>query len=81
MSRSAIRRLPLFMAYCPDAPNALAKRLEVRPEHLKRWSQDRESGRGCESTPCYLASLCLIMIWSWFVSGYDYMVADKKSLV
>jgi hypothetical protein len=55
-SLAAIRRLPLFMAYCPDAAGALAKRLEVRPEHLKRWAQDRESGRGCEfhSQPHFL---------------------------
>jgi hypothetical protein len=46
----AIRRLPLFMAYCPDASGVLAKRLEVRAEHLKRWAQDRESGRGCTSS-------------------------------
>jgi len=75
MSRSAIRRLPLFMAYCPDAPNALAKRLEVRPEHLKRWSQDRESGRGCESTSCYLAYPHIPCIWLFCT------VADEKSLV
>jgi hypothetical protein len=49
-SLAAIRRLPLFMAYCPDASGVLAKRLEVRAEHLKRWAQDRESGRGCTSS-------------------------------
>lgn len=52
-SLAAIRRLPLFMAYCPDASGVLAKRLEVRQEHLKRWAQDRESGRGCTSAPLY----------------------------
>lgn len=52
LSRAAIRRLPLFMAYCPDAPNALPARLEVRPAHFKRWAKDRESGRACTSLIC-----------------------------
>jgi hypothetical protein len=60
-SLGAIRRLPLFMAYCPDASGVLAKRLEVRAEHLKRWAQDRESGRGCTSAPLYLYSVQSIL--------------------
>jgi hypothetical protein len=45
---AAARKLPLFFAYCPDAPNALAKRLEARPKHWERWQKDREAGLGCE---------------------------------
>jgi len=59
-SLAAIRRLPLFMAYCPDASGILAKRLEVRQEHLKRWAQDRESGRGCKPAHSTPSNLCLL---------------------
>jgi hypothetical protein len=45
---AAARKLPLFFAYCPDAPDALAKRLEVRPRHWERFQQDKEKGLGCE---------------------------------
>jgi hypothetical protein len=45
---AAARKLPLFFAYCPDAPDALAKRLEVRPRHWERWQRDKERGLGCE---------------------------------
>lgn len=42
----AQRRLtmPSFLAYCPDYPGILAKRLEVRAEHLKRAKEDDEAG-------------------------------------
>jgi hypothetical protein len=53
-SNSAFMRLPLFMAYCSDALNVLSKRLEVRPAHLRRWSQDRATGRGREPFSCFL---------------------------
>jgi hypothetical protein len=48
VSAAAARKLPLFFAYCPDAPDALAKRLEVRPRHWERFQQDKEKGLGCE---------------------------------
>lgn len=36
--------MPSFLAYCPDHAGILAKRLEVRAEHLKRAKEDDEAG-------------------------------------
>ncbi|WVQ84262.1 hypothetical protein IAT38_006414 [Cryptococcus sp. DSM 104549] len=43
-TRSLSKKLPLFYTYAVDAPNILAKRLEVRPAHLKRIEEDKISG-------------------------------------
>jgi uncharacterized protein YciI len=85
-SLAAIRRLPLFMAYCPDASGVLAKRLEVRAEHLKRWAQDRESGRGCTSssflpvTPSILI-LCALHITTPFSLDLSFLPSILLDIV
>jgi hypothetical protein len=41
--------MPLYVAFCPDYPNSLEKRLSVREEHLKRAGKDKETGKSGES--------------------------------
>ncbi|KAK1925927.1 hypothetical protein DB88DRAFT_219488 [Papiliotrema laurentii] len=45
-SAASLRRLPLFFAYCPDKAGMLSKRMEVRPTHLARWSEEKDKGYG-----------------------------------
>jgi hypothetical protein len=47
-SAASLRRLPLFFAYCPDKAGMLSKRMEVRPTHLARWSEEKDKGYGGE---------------------------------
>ncbi|WWD18858.1 hypothetical protein CI109_103313 [Kwoniella shandongensis] len=41
---AAARKSPLFYAFCPDYPNVLTKRLEVRPKHFERVEADKKAG-------------------------------------
>jgi uncharacterized protein YciI len=36
--------MPRFLCYCPDYPDILDKRMEVRPQHLERVTKDKEDG-------------------------------------
>ncbi|RYY80200.1 MAG: hypothetical protein EOO69_03640 [Moraxellaceae bacterium] len=44
--------MPLFAITCTDAPDSLAKRLEVRPRHLERLKALNEQGRVILAGPC-----------------------------
>ncbi|WVR06691.1 hypothetical protein IAU60_003723 [Kwoniella sp. DSM 27419] len=45
-SQRLLRKIPLFIAFCPDAKgaNVLSTRLKVRPEHFVRVEQDKKDG-------------------------------------
>ncbi|KAK4683738.1 hypothetical protein P7C73_g6491, partial [Tremellales sp. Uapishka_1] len=55
----ALARLPLFFAYCPDYPNALAKRLGVRAQHFERFKRAQADGLVGE----WLASYPFLSTW------------------
>lgn len=44
--------MPLFAIHCTDAPDQLAKRMEVRPRHLERLKALNEQGRVILAGPC-----------------------------
>ncbi|KAL7420447.1 hypothetical protein Q5752_004397 [Cryptotrichosporon argae] len=43
----APKRLPLFLAFCPDktSPGTLERRLSVRAQHLELFAADKAAGR------------------------------------
>lgn len=43
-----ILRQSLFFAFCPDLPDALSRRMEVRPKHWARAAEDKAAGKLCE---------------------------------
>jgi len=42
-------KMPRFLCYCPDYPDALERRLAVRPDHLVRAKKDLADGTQSES--------------------------------
>lgn len=44
--------MPLFAITCTDAPDQLAKRLEVRPKHLDRLKALHANGQVILAGPC-----------------------------
>lgn len=44
--------MPLFTVNCTDAPNQLAKRIEVRPRHLERLKALHANGQVILAGPC-----------------------------
>ncbi len=44
--------MPLFVVTCTDAPNSLAKRLEVRPRHVDRLKALNANGQIILAGPC-----------------------------
>lgn len=44
-----ILKQSLFFAFCPDAPDALGRRMEVRAKHWERAQVDKKDGVLCES--------------------------------
>ena len=50
----SVRRssMPRFLAYTPDVPNVLDKRMAVRPKHMERAKPDLEGGINGQSKLC-----------------------------
>ncbi len=44
--------MPLFAVTCTDAPDSLAKRLEVRPRHVERLKALHANGQIILAGPC-----------------------------
>lgn len=40
--------MPLYIAYCPDYPDALERRKSVREQHLADATKDKETGASGE---------------------------------
>jgi len=43
--------MPRYMVYCPDYPDVLKRRMEVRPRHVERGTKDQASGVNGECRP------------------------------
>lgn len=46
--------MPRFLAYTPDVPNVLDKRMAVRPKHMERAKPDLEGGINGQSKLCHI---------------------------